>query len=130
MVWSFAWFFFFFWKIVKKTLVFWRPFLTILICIRALVGNPGLVYGSYILRKPLKGPLFVYLWLQSVEKKIHHGNRIVSSFISQSIGTQSALKMKCNNIHSGSVTADLLFWLGHRIGSVYLWKCHWSLSQP
>lgn len=83
-------------------------------------------------QESLKGVLFVYLWLQSVgekKKKPHPGKRTVSSFRNQSLGTQSVLEMKHTNIHSGSVTADLLFWLGHGISSVYLWKCHSSLSQ-
>lgn len=62
-------------------------------------------------------------------KKDPPWNRIFSYFRNQSMGTQSALKMKHTNIYSGSVTVELLFRLGHRIGSVHLWKYYSGLLQ-
>lgn len=81
-----------------------------------------------MLGKPLRG-FHLSTFDHKVWKKDPPWNRTLSSFRSQSMGTQSALKLKHTNIHSGSVTAEFLFHLGHRIGSVYLWKCHSSLSQ-
>lgn len=81
-----------------------------------------------MLRKPLR-VVHLSTFDCKVWKKEPPWNRILSSFRSQSMDTQSALNMKHTGIHSGSVTAELLFRLGHRIGSVYLSKCHSSLSQ-